>query len=91
MIREDKIIQNSCIIDKLNKNYNAELDIFFPSFDGDGRFYRNRKGQMSESEIMTIMICYHFGTYQTFKDYYMHYIKGYLKRDFPQPYHTIAS
>ena len=29
------------------------------------------------------MICYHFGTYRTFKDYYMHYIKGYLRRDFP--------
>ena len=85
MITEDKIIQIFCIIDEFNKNFNAELDknLFLPSFDATGRRYRNRKGQMSESEIMTIMICYHFGTYRTFKDYYMHYIKGYLRRDFP--------
>lgn len=42
---------------------------------------------MSESEIMTIMIFYHFGTYRTFKNYYMYYVKGYLKRDF----HTAVS
>ena len=28
------------------------------------------------------MICYHFSTHRTFNDYYIHYIKGYLKRDF---------
>nr|WP_233582350.1 transposase [Prevotella sp. OH937_COT-195] len=37
---------------------------------------------MWESEIMTIMICCNFGTYRAFKDYYMYYIKGYLKHDF---------
>ena len=26
---------------------------------------------MPESEIITIMICYHFGTYRTLKDYYI--------------------
>ena len=45
----------------------------FPSFDNNNRRYRNRKGQMSESELMTIMISYHFCTYRTFKDYYIQY------------------
>ena len=31
---------------------------------------------MSESEIMTVLMCNHFGTYCTFKDYYLNYIKG---------------
>ena len=66
MITKDKIIEIFYIIDELNKNFNAELDenLFLPSFDATGRRYRNRKGQMPESEIMTIMICYHFGTYR---------------------------
>ncbi|RKW63881.1 MAG: IS982 family transposase, partial [Prevotella sp.] len=32
---------------------------------------RNRKGQMSKSEIMTILLCYHFGSFRNFKHYYL--------------------
>ena len=32
-----------------------------PSHNSDGKRYRNRKGRLSESEIMTILVCYHFG------------------------------
>ena len=50
----------------------------------DGKKYRNRKGQMSDSEIMTILICFHFNTYRNFKHYYLSYVKGYLKDCFPK-------
>ena len=30
---------------------------------------RNCKGQMSKSEIMTILLCYHFGSFRNFKHY----------------------
>ena len=30
----------------------------------------NCKGQMSKSEIMTILLCYHFGSFRNFKQYY---------------------
>ena len=46
---------------RFHKNY---LGYYWslPLFDGNDRRYRKRKGQMSESEIMTIMICRQIGT-----------------------------
>jgi len=35
---------------------------------------RNREGNMSLSEMMTIMICFHFSGYRTFKHYYLYCI-----------------
>ena len=65
MITKDKVIEIFCIIDEFNKNLDGELkrNLRLPNQDGDGKRYRNRKGRLSESEIMTILICYHFGTY----------------------------
>ena len=45
---------------------------------------RNRKGKLSESEVMTIMVCYHFGTFGNFKHYYMHFIQIHMKSYFPE-------
>ena len=38
---------------------------------------------MSESEMMTIMVCYHFGTFANFKHYYTFFIREHLRADFP--------
>lgn len=32
---------------------------------------------------MTILICYHFGTYRNFKEYYLNCVKGFLRCEFP--------
>ena len=81
MITKDKVIEIFCIIDEFDKNLNAELakNLQLPSHDGNGKHYRNRKGRLSESEIMTILICYHFGTYRNFKEYYLNCIRGLFK------------
>ncbi|SFG65746.1 hypothetical protein SAMN05216383_12729, partial [Prevotella sp. KH2C16] len=78
MITKDKVTEIFCIIDEFDKNLNAELaqNLPLPSHDGDGKRYRNRKGRLSESEIMTILVCYHFGTYRNFKEYYLCCIRG---------------
>ena len=34
---------------------------------------------MSESEIMTVLVCYHFGTYRTFKDYYLNSLNSFFQ------------
>ena len=39
--------------------------------------------RLSESEIMTIPVCYHFGTYRNFKKYYLNWVKGVMRQDFP--------
>lgn len=45
--------------------------------------HRNRKGELSHSEIMTILVCYHFGSFANFKHYYLFYIRQHLSDYFP--------
>lgn len=85
MITKDKVIEIFCIIDEFDKNLNVELakNLQLPSHDSNGKHDRNRKGRLSESEIMTILVCYHFGTYRNFKEYYLNCIRGKFRREFP--------
>ena len=85
MITKDKVTEIFCIIDEFDKNLSAELakNLRLPSHNSDGKRYRNRKGRLSESEIMTILVCYHFGAYRNFKEYYLNWVKGVMRQDFP--------
>ena len=85
MITKDKVTEIFCIIDEFDKNLSAELakNLRLPSHNNDGKRYRNRKGRLSESEIMTILVCYHFGAYRNFKEYYLNWVKGVMRQDFP--------
>lgn len=58
MITKDKVTEIFCIIDEFDKNLNAELDknLRFPSHDVNGKRHRNRRGRLSESEIICISI-----------------------------------
>ena len=49
----------------------------------EGERQRLRPAQLSESEIMTIMIHFHQSGYRTFKDYYTRYVLKHLSREFP--------
>jgi hypothetical protein len=48
----------------------------------DGTRKRNRNGNLSTSEIMTILIAFQTSGYRTFKDFY-HYVLTHHRRDFP--------
>ena len=48
-----------------------------------GLCQRRRKGSLSLSEIMTIMIHFHQSGYRTFKWYYLYHVKKYLTEEFP--------
>ncbi len=45
---------------------------------------RRRKASLSDSEILTILLLFHFGSFRNFKHYYLFFIKGTLKSYFPQ-------
>ena len=85
MITKDKVIEIFCIIDEFDKNLNVELskNLCLPPYNSNGKRCRNRKGRLSESEIMTILVGYHFGTYRNFKEYYQNCIRGWLRHEFP--------
>lgn len=44
---------------------------------------RNRKVSLSESELITISIAFHRGSFRNFKHFYLHYVRAHLKDCFP--------
>jgi len=50
----------------------------------DGSKKRRRPGEMSNSEIMTIIIHFHQSHYRDFKTYYTDHVCEHLKREFPK-------
>ena len=65
-ITKDKITEIFCIIDDFCKEYDKEISkMAIP--EPDGRKHRKRKWAMSRSEIMAILICFHFNTFRNFK------------------------
>lgn len=47
------------------------------------RQLRRREGQLTESEIMTILIWFHRSNYRTFKHFYLEYVCVCLRHEFP--------
>lgn len=45
--------------------------------------HRNRKASLSDSEIISILIFFHYGSFTNFKHYYNHYVKVHLQDCFP--------
>ena len=82
MLSVDKVNEIFCIADDFCKEFDENIEK--NSLRADGKKHRKRKGQMSDSEIMTILICFHFNTYRNFKHYYLCYVKGYLRDSFPK-------
>ena len=82
MITDDKVIEIFFIIDEFCKEFEQEMSKQ-PVLGSDGVRRRNRKANMSHSEIMTILLLYHFGTFRNFKHFYMHFIKVHLAQEFP--------
>ncbi|MCH3994030.1 IS982 family transposase [Prevotella cerevisiae] len=82
MIATNKVIELFCIIDEFCKHFDKE-NAHRVLLTGTGKQRRRRAASLSDSEIMTIMLLFHFGTFRNFKHYYLFYIKGTLKSYFP--------
>ena len=44
---------------------------------------RNRKGRMSDAEMITILVLFHSNTFRNFKHFYLFYVCRELKESFP--------
>lgn len=69
----------------------CDVDDFMLSFEPHWKAYqiqagkqRERAGQLSPSEPMTILIHFHQSHYRTFKAYYTEYVQDHLRKEFPQ-------
>ena len=83
ILTKDKVTEIFCIADdfckelkKSGTNYRLEAS--------DGKKHRNRSCLMSDSEIITILICFHLGQFRNFKHYYQNYICTTLDKEFPK-------
>jgi hypothetical protein len=83
MLTNDKITEIYCIADDFCKEFDLELKKH-KMLPDDGKKHRNRSCEMSDSEIMTVLLLFHFGTFKNFKHYYLHYIGVHLNKDFPK-------
>ncbi len=82
-ITRDKITEIFCIIDDFTKEYDQEIAKMGLSAP-DGRKHRKRKCGMSRSEIMAILIFFHFNTFRNFKHYYLFYVQKHMRDLFPK-------
>ena len=78
-----KVTELFCIIDEFCKHFNAENAGNLLE-DNSGVKRRRRQVSLSDSEIMTILLYFHFGTFRNFKHYYLFFIKGTMKSYFPK-------
>ncbi len=69
----------------------CNVDDFYKDFEPgwnkeqirNGAKRRRRRGRLSSSEIMTIMILFHQSRYRDFKNYYTKHVEAYLRSEFP--------
>ena len=83
MLTHDKITEIYCIADDFCKEFAWEIKKL-QILPDNGKKRRNRSCEMSNSEIITILMLFHFGTFKNFKHYYLHYIGVHLKKEFPE-------
>ncbi len=69
-----------CNIDDFNKVFYAEWE---KTLLASGEKKRRRKGLMSPSELMTILIHFHQSHYKDFKNYYLGHVHQHLRSEFP--------
>lgn len=83
MLTKDKITEIFCIADDFCREFDQKIKEYTLEPSSDSKKRRNRKGMMSDSEVITILVCFHFNTFRNFKHYYLQYVKNNLKEEFP--------
>ena len=81
-ITNHKITEIFCIADDFCKSFSQEFEKYQIQAN-DGKKHRKRKFQMSDSEIITIMICFHYGCFKNLKHYYLFYVAKHMSSEFP--------
>jgi hypothetical protein len=77
-ICKDKITEIFYLTDEFCKDF--EKTISKHTLGNEPR----RKPKMSQSEVVTIMILFHFGSFKNMKHFYEYFVKQHLKSEFPQ-------
>ena len=77
----DQITQIFCDVDDFCHDFETQIKA---QVIASGKRKRNRKSQLSDSEIITILVLFQLGGFRNFKDFYLHYVCRHLSGDFPR-------
>ena len=77
-ICKDKITEIFYLTDEFCKDFDKTISKH--TLGNESR----RKPKMSQSEVITIMILFHFGSFKNMKHFYEYFVKQHLKSEFPQ-------
>lgn len=83
MISTDKITEIFYIIDEFNKNFQKTISAHSIKPNNVVKT-RNRQCKLSDSEVMTILVLFHYGCFKNLKDFYTNYVQKHMKNEFPQ-------
>ena len=81
-----KVTEIYCIADDFCKEYELELKTKALSLSNPSPNTpktRNRKGRMSDAEMITILVLFHSTTFRNFKHFYLFYVCREPKEEFP--------
>ena len=78
----DKVTEFYVSMDDFCKEFENQIE-FYPKLADRQIKRRNRKGKLSNSEMMAIFLLFHYGQFTNFKHFYNQYVKPYLSDLFP--------
>lgn len=83
MVSTSKITEIFFIIDEFCKEFEkAKEGHLLESNNGLKR--RNRSFKLSDSEVITILVLFHYGQFRNLKHFYLNYVVKHLKSEFPE-------
>jgi len=83
MLSDAKITEIYFIIDEFHKNFQKVISDHSLTQNSSKR-PRNRAFNLSQSEVMTILVLFHYGSFKNLKHFYLHYLQKHLRNEFPQ-------
>lgn len=83
MLSIDKIIEIFCIVDDFCKEFEkVKSGHILPK--ESSKKQRNRSFNLSDSEVITLLIFFHAGQFRNLKHFYTQYVQKYLIKEFPR-------
>lgn len=76
---QDKITEIFIKVDDFCNEFKNEFSNYETQTLGSGKTIRNRASSLCDSEIITILISFHGGTFRNFKHFYTNYCCVHLK------------
>lgn len=83
MITKDKIIEIFCIVDDFCKEFEKAKSGHIVT-EKCGKKHRNRAFNLSDSEVITILILFHTGQFRNLKHFYTRYVQIHMRNEFPK-------